>query len=189
MSSNNSDDSDEKRKTDSFSDLMKGVKPLTQDKIDPDSTPKPKAVTKSADHLLNQENLKPQSLGELEYVTPVAPDETLSFVRGGIQDKLKIKLKKGLIPFELKLDLHGATVKVAAKELQYTIEHAYSAGMRCILVIHGRGLGSFDNKPALKTHVNYWLRELPQVLAFHSAQPKHGGVGALYVLLKRQKEK
>jgi len=185
MSSNNSDD---KSKTDSFSDLMKDVKPLTQDKIDPDSTPKPKPATKSTHHLSKQENSGHQTLGELEYVTPVAPDETLSFVRGGIQDKLKIKLKKGLIPFELKLDLHGATVKQAAKELQHTIEHAYIAGMRCILVIHGRGLGSFDNKPALKTHVNYWLRELPQVLAFHSAQPQHGGVGALYVLLKRRRE-
>ena len=174
----------------SFSEMIKGVKPLSQDKIDPDATPKPKASLKSNDPPLSgADSAKWQSLGELEYVTPASPDEVLSFVRGGIQDKLKAKLKKGLIPFESKIDLHGATVKQAGKELQHAIEYAYSSGQRCILVVHGRGKGSFDNKPALKTHVNYWLRELPQVLAFHSAQAKHGGVGALYVLLKRQRDK
>jgi len=191
MSSSNSDnnhDNDDDN-SNAFHELMKGVKPLTQDKIEPDVAPKPKASRKPdvSENLPHQDKFKNQFLGELEIVTPVLPDEILSFVRGGIQDKLKTKLKKGLIPFEAKIDLHGATVKQAGMELLRSIEEAYSSGMRCILVVHGRGLGSFDNKPALKTHVNHWLRELPQVLAFHSAQPKHGGTGALYVLLKRQK--
>lgn len=184
-----SDNSDDNNKSESFSDLMKGVKPLTQDKIDPDAAPKPKASrpTQNSENLSRQDKFKHQLLGELEYVKPALPDEILSFVRGGIQDKLKTKLKKGLIPFEAKIDLHGATVKQAGRELEQAIDSAYESGLRCILVVHGRGLGSFDNKPALKTHVNHWLRELPQVLAFHSAQPKHGGTGALYVLLKRQR--
>ena len=184
-------DPEDENESESFSEMMKGVKPLSQNKIDPDATPKPKASLKQNDPRLSstQENAQWQKLGELEYVTPVSPDEVLNFVRGGIQDKLKTKLKKGLIPFESKIDLHGATVKQAGKELQDSIEYAYASGQRCILLVHGRGKGSFDNKPALKTHVNYWLRELPQVLAFHSAQPRHGGVGALYVLLKRQREK
>lgn len=183
-------DPEGENESESFSQMMKGVKPLSQNKIDPDATPKPKASIKSSDpQLSGQDSAKWQTLGELEYVAPVSPDEVLMFVRGGIQDKLKTKLKKGQIPFESKIDLHGATVKQAGKELQHAIEYAYSSGQRCILVVHGRGKGSFDNKPALKTHVNYWLREMLQVLAFHSAQPKHGGVGALYVLLKRQREK
>ena len=187
MSSDNSHDDD---KSESFGDFMKGVKPLAQDKIEPDSAPKPKAShsLQNSENLSREDKFKGQLLGELEYVTPVLPDEILSFVRGGIQDKLKSKLKKGQIPFEAKIDLHGATVKQAGKELQNAIERAYANGIRCILVVHGRGLGSFDNKPALKTHVNYWLRELPQVLAFHSALKKHGGTGALYVLLKRQRQ-
>lgn len=172
-----------------FSKLMKGVTPIEQNKIDPDSTPKPKAKLKPGN---SQRPSRPDPmqhyLGELEIVTPVSADEILSFVRGGIQDKLKTKLKKGLIAFEAKIDLHGATVKQAGRELQESIEQAHASGLRCILVVHGRGKGSFDNKPALKTHVNQWLRELPQVLAFHSAQPRHGGAGALYVLLKRQKQ-
>ena len=110
-------------------------------------------------------------------------------MRGGIQAKLQSKLKKGQVPFEFKIDLHGATVNQAGKQLQHAIESAHASGIRCVLVVHGRGKGSFDNKPALKTHVNQWLRDLPQVLAFHSAQARHGGTGALYVLLKRQREK
>ena len=182
---------EDENESESFSEMMKGVKPLSQNKIEPDTTPKPKASLKHGDRqqFSNQGKDKFQILGELEYVTPVSPDDILSFVRGGIQEKLKTKLKKGQIPFESKIDLHGATVKQAGEYLHHAIEHAYSSGQRCILVVHGRGMGSFDKKPALKTHVNYWLRDLPQVLAFHSAQPKHGGVGALYVLLKRQREK
>jgi len=188
MSSGNSDNGDE---NESFSSIMKGVKPLAQDKIDPDETPKPRPKLKSAENQkhLNRDLESKQVLGEIEFVTPALPDEVLSFVRGGIQEKLKNKLKKGLVPYEVKIDLHGATVKQAGKELQDSVEQACALGMRCILVIHGRGNSSQDNRPAIKTHVNQWLRELPEVLAFHTAQPKHGGTGALYVLLKRQREK
>ncbi|HET8706021.1 MAG TPA: Smr/MutS family protein, partial [Pseudomonadales bacterium] len=42
-------------------------------------------------------------------------------------------------------------------------------------------------EPILKSSVNHWLRQLPQVLAFCSAQPKDGGLGAVYVLVKLQR--
>ena len=179
-SSDNDDDS-----SDSFEDLVKGVKPLSTDKIDPDSAPKPKFKRRQN----AKESQTQSSFGELEYVAPVASDEVISFVRDGIQQKLMSKLKKGLIPFEAKIDLHGATVNQAGKELQSAIDQAHAEGMRCVLVVHGRGKGSFDNKPALKTHVNHWLRESPKVLAFYTALTRHGGTGAVYVLLKRQREK
>ena len=180
-SDNNSDDDDE---IESFQSMMKGVKPLSSDKIDPDSAPKPSTKRRNT---TTQKKVN-SSFGELEYVEPVGSDDVLSFVRGGIQHKLMTKLKKGLIPFEFKIDLHGATVSQAGQELQSAINRAYAQNIRCVLVVHGRGKGSFDNKPALKTHVNYWLRDSAKVLAFHSAQPQHGGVGAMYVLLKRQRE-
>lgn len=181
MSSSNSNDDGE---NESFKDMIEGVKPLSSDKIDPDSAPKRK--------FKRRETTAPATnratFGELENVTPVSPDEVLSFVRGGIQQKLMTKLKKGLVPFEAKIDLHGATVNQAGKELQSAIDQSYQQGLRCILVVHGRGKGSFDNKPALKTHVNQWLRDSKKVLAFHSTQPRHGGTGAVYVLLKRQRD-
>jgi DNA-nicking Smr family endonuclease len=184
MSSKKSDN-DKSNQPESFLEMMDGVTPLTQNKIDPDATPKPKLPRRSTTR--EAETNEHSSLGELQNVTPVSADEVLSYVSGGIQQKLMVKLKKGLYPFEGKIDLHGATVRQAGKELDLAINDAYTHGLRCILVVHGRGKGSLDNKPALKTHVNQWLRELPQVLAFHSAQSRHGGTGALYVLLKRQR--
>lgn len=163
---------------------MKGVKPLSNDKIDPDSAPKPRFKRRES----TNQSTNAITFGELEYAAPVSSDEVLCFVRGGIQQKLMAKLKKGQIPFEAKIDLHGATVSQAGKELQKALDECYQHGLRCILVVHGRGKGSFDNKPAIKTHVNQWLRDTPKVLAFHSAQPHHGGTGAVYVLLKRQRQ-
>jgi len=170
--------------TDLFLEMMEGVKPLPQNKIDPDSAPKitrPKRIQPT--------QKKPSTFGELEYTPPVAADSVLSFARGGVQQKILSKLKKGQFPIERKIDLHGSTINEAGAKLQQAIEEAIAIQLRCVLVIHGRGKGSFDNKPAIKTHVNHWLRESPNVLAFHSAQAQHGGTGAVYVLLKRQREK
>lgn len=163
---------------------MDGVKPLSQDKIDPDSTPK---STKTKRQLTTPKKLS--SFGELEYAPAVEADEVLSFARDGIQQKVMTKLKKGQFPIESKIDLHGSTINDAGTKLQHALDVALASHQRCVLVVHGRGKGSFANKPAIKTHVNQWLRESPNVLAFHTAQSHHGGTGAIYVLLKRQREK
>lgn len=180
--------SDKKPKTESndadlFRQSMKDVKPLSQDKIEPDSAPKTKKRKVQA------RTSSPLSVfGELDYAAPVTADEILSFARDGVQQKVLGKLKKGQYPIESQIDLHGLTVNNAGAKLQTTIKTAIGNHQRCVLIVHGRGKGSFDNKPAIKTHVNQWLRNSTHVLAFHSAQPFHGGTGALYVLLKRVRD-
>jgi DNA-nicking Smr family endonuclease len=166
-----------------FHEMMDGIRPLSQDRIDPDSTPKKRAAKQSA-----VKNKTMTSFGELEYVSGVDADESLSFSRNGVQQKLMTKLKKGQFAIESKIDLHGLTVNEAGARLQHALEAALANHYRCVLVVHGRGKGSLGNKPAIKTHVNQWLRESSNVLAFHSAQAHHGGTGALYVLLKRQRD-
>lgn len=169
--------------TDLFRQAMEDVTPLNQDKIDPDSAPK---IKKSRAKMRKS---KPISVfGELEYATPVDSDEVLFFARDGIQPKAIARLKKGQHVIEGKIDLHGMTVENAGHTLQRALKNAVADGIRCVLVVHGRGKGSFDNKPAIKTHVNQWLRNSADVLAFHSAQPYHGGTGAVYVLLKRVRD-
>ena len=169
--------------TDLFQEMMEGVKPLSQEKIDPDSAPiLPKA--KRPEQAVKQ-HLK---FGELDFAPAVASDETLSFARTGVQQKIMTKLKKGQFPIQSKIDLHGSTVNQAGAKLQHAINVAVANKQRCVLVVHGRGKGSFDSKPAIKTHVNQWLRSSSNVLAFCSAQSQHGGTGAVYVLLKRQRE-
>jgi DNA-nicking Smr family endonuclease len=56
------------------------------------------------------------------------------------------------------------------------------------MVIHGKAFSQSGQQPVLKSYVNDWLRQLPQVLAFCSAQPKDGGSGALYILIKQIKQ-
>jgi DNA-nicking Smr family endonuclease len=167
-----------------FQEMMEGVKPLSQEKIDPDSAPKT--------HKVKRQLAEPKQhvvFGELDYAPTVAADENLLFARNGVQQKVMAKLKKGQFPVESQIDLHGSTVNEAGARLQHAINIAVANKQRCVLVVHGRGKGSFDNKPVIKTHANQWLRNSTDVLAFCSAQPHHGGTGAVYVLLKRQREK
>jgi DNA-nicking Smr family endonuclease len=97
------------------------------------------------------------------------------------------RLKRGLHKIEAVLDLHGMTQVEAHRELAAFVAASRIAGRRCVLVITGRGLG--PNGPGvLKASLPRWLEEpllRQQVLAVAPAQPRHGGGGASYLLLRR----
>ena len=112
--------------------------------------------------------------------------DVLSFSRSGLQYSVLKKLRQGKQPIEHVLDLHGLTVVQARKELQAFLGECETAGLRHVIIVHGKGFRSRD-KPVIKPMVNRWLRAADNVLAFHSAQPKDGGNGAVYVLLKKSK--
>ena len=116
-------------------------------------------------------------------VENVRSDEIISFKQTGIPDKTLRKLLKGQYNVEAVLDLHGMTAEQARLALQQFIAQSIEMDIRVGLIIHGKGLR--NDAPVLKNRLNQWLRRLPQVLAFCSAQPKHGRQGAMYVLLKR----
>jgi DNA-nicking Smr family endonuclease len=99
------------------------------------------------------------------------------------------RLKRGRHPIEARLDLHGMTQAEAHGELVAFVEACCRAGRRCVLVITGRGMGP-DGPGVLKTLVPRWLEEAGlrrRILAYADAQPRHGGAGALYLLLRRQR--
>jgi DNA-nicking Smr family endonuclease len=99
------------------------------------------------------------------------------------------RLKRGLHPIEGRLDLHGMTQAEAHRELADFVWASHQAGRRCVLVITGRGLGA-DGPGVLKRAVPRWLEEAAlrrRILATAAAQPRHGGEGALYLLLRRQR--
>lgn len=110
--------------------------------------------------------------------------DILDFSRSGLQPNALKKLRQGKNPVEDLLDLHGLTVNQARKELLKFLDDCVTAGIRHIIIVHGKGFRSKD-KPIIKAMVNRWLRAVDNVLAFHSAQPKDGGSGAVYVLLKK----
>lgn len=117
----------------------------------------------------------------------LGPEDELHFARSGLQDRAIQQLKRGQLPIDKRLDLHGHTAEEALDLLHATLENCQQANRRLVLVIHGKGHYSTGKTPILKNVLNQWLRQSPLVLAFHSALPKHGGRGAIYVLLKTMK--
>ncbi|MDX2346702.1 MAG: Smr/MutS family protein [Legionella sp.] len=116
----------------------------------------------------------------------IQAETCLSFGETRMQAKQFKALKQGKIRPDIKLDLHGLHIDQAEDELLACIQDAREQQIRCILIIHGKG-GRFHGASTLKTHVNNYLKQLSDVLAFHSATPRDGGTGALYVLLRSQR--
>lgn len=106
------------------------------------------------------------------------------FVRPGLQQKLVRRLRRGQIPVAAEADLHGMRIHQAQSLLEDFLGECRERGHRCVRVIHGKGLGSRDGRAVLKWEVDRLLRAHGAVMAFCSAQPRDGGTGAVYVLLK-----
>lgn len=92
------------------------------------------------------------------------------------------KIQQGLYPIDAIIDLHGNMLESACHALSIRIQEAYDQQQRCLLVIHGKGRSA-----QLKNYTIHWLKQMPCVFYFCSAQTKDGGTGALYVLIKKKK--
>lgn len=113
-----------------------------------------------------------------------ATGASLSFLRPGLQGRVFRRLKRGQLGIQDRLDLHGMTADEASARLAGFLARAQANQLRCVLIIHGKGRSSGHGGPRLKALVNRWLRLRPEVSGFCSAQPRDGGTGALYVLLR-----
>jgi DNA-nicking Smr family endonuclease len=166
-----------------FRKAMDGVDPIDQDKIDPYREPrKPRAYQSHRD----EKEVMNSLLSFDQEDIAVQSGEALSFARPGLQHTVLKKLRKGGFAIEAELDLHGQTVAEAAESLTRFISYCRQDRKRCVRIIHGKGQGSPDKIPVLKTKVNTWLRQKDEVLAFCSALQVDGGAGAVYVLLKKK---
>jgi DNA-nicking Smr family endonuclease len=117
--------------------------------------------------------------------------ETVSGVAPGIDRKLLHRLRGGDYPVEAELDLHRRSRAEAAAEVERFLARARAEGLRCILIIHGRGLNSGPEGPVLVAATRDWLTQGPlrrHVLAFTSAPPNLGGAGAMLILLRRSEK-
>jgi len=110
-------------------------------------------------------------------------DENMSFRRPGIGPDVTRKLRLGHWSIQRQLDLHGLRSDEAREALGAFIREARQHGIRCVRVVHGKGLGSPGKAPVLKSKVQGWLVQKTEVLAFVQAKPADGGAGALVVLL------
>jgi len=121
-------------------------------------------------------------------------ESTHEYIQGnirGLNQKTFRKLKAGTFSVEAHLDLHGHTLDQARISFLDFMRETYLKGMRCVLIIPGRGKNSPLGMGILRQGVQSWLTRDPVkriVLAFCTAQPRHGGAGALYVLLRKHKK-
>ena len=112
------------------------------------------------------------------------PDRLCFERAGGAQKSVLKKLRNGKLPVDGTLDLHGLSVKEAGRQLGDFLQDCRRRNYRHVIIIHGKGFRSQD-KAVIKPMVNRWLRQAGDVLAFCSAQPRDGGTGAVYVLLRK----
>lgn len=163
-----------------FREAVRDVKPLTHERpaLRPRG-PVPRARFTRADrHAVLRESLA----GGSDDPVSAAGDE-LAFHRAGLQSPVLRKLRRGQYRVQAELDLHGLSVVEAKHALREFLAEALHRRMRCVRIVHGKGLRSGHRGPVLKSAVSGMLRRTAAVVAYVSARPVDGGTGAVYVLL------
>ena len=161
-----------------FAEATRGVKRLRPDNRARLATPRPKPKARQA-RAARAEILE-QSLDG----PPASDGDDIAFRRDSVTPKTFSRLKRGEFATEAEIDLHGMRLAEAQRELKAFLAECAARGLGCVRVIHGKGARSGPGGPILKPSVHHWLTRFEQVRAFVSAQPRHGGSGAVYVLLK-----
>ena len=110
--------------------------------------------------------------------------EELIYARPGISAQALRKLRRGHWAIQQVLDLHGHTAAEARIAVAEFLAHCRHESLRCVRIIHGKGLRSPNGEPVLKRKLSGWLMQRDEVLAFCQARHTEGGGGAVVVLLK-----
>jgi len=124
------------------------------------------------------------SVSDIDAETLLDTDENLSWRRPGTGTDVLRRLRRGDWAIQSELDLHGLRVDEARPTIAAFLREAARQGVRCVRLVHGKGLGSRGGVPVLKGRVRAWLLRRDDVIAFCQARPAHGGAGALLVLLR-----
>jgi len=151
------------------------VKPIAkQDRITPRLPPSKSLPRPSA---------KPASIPDTlsDITAENVPDEYLG---NGLSRMTLRKMRRGTWPIQDSLDLHGTHTDTARRLLLDFLHEAAQRNLRCVLVIHGKGLNSKEGVAVLRKVARHWLMQLPLVLGYCDAPVQYGGSGAVLVLLK-----
>ncbi len=167
---------------DLFARAIGATKPLRQKAAVP-LAPEPPAPIPVQQQLDEQRVLRESLSDEFDVSTLLDADDAMSFRRPGINTDVTRKLRAGEWSIQRQIDLHGMRSDEAREALGAFIREAHKQGVRCVRVVHGKGLGSPGRQPVLKAKVQRWLIQKNETLAFVQAKPAEGGAGALVVLL------
>jgi len=166
-----------------FQKAMAGIRRLNVEKRAPKNQLKPKPRAKFA--RADEKKVLLESLHDDIDSLEQGNSGALRFHRQHIGRRTMRKLIRGGFSIQAEIDLHGMTLAEAKPRLMRFIQYNAEQNRLCVRVIHGKGLGSGERGPVLKSAVNSWLKRWSNVLAFVSARQVDGGTGAIYVLLQR----
>lgn len=130
------------------------------------------------------ETRDPNPLTLPEQVPQLDPHDITGEKKSGVQEGVFRKMRLGKYRIDARLDLHRLTLAEAREQVQAFLRQAHERSHRTVLITHGKGIHS-PTPARLKSYVFHWLAESELVLAWHSAQPQHGGAGATYVMVRK----
>ncbi|MFK8019156.1 MAG: DNA endonuclease SmrA [Pseudomonadales bacterium] len=168
---------------DLFKEELDGVTPIQQQRVQRDSQGRTQSpsLTQQAARKAAMENIGGDGNPLADnFIPEVDPHAILEYGRPGVQHGVLKKMRLGKYAVDARLDLHKHTVEQARTAVYQFSQDCLRYDVRTALIVHGKG-----EKAIIKSCVNYWLRDLPDVLAFHTAQKQHGGAGAVYVLFRK----
>ena len=173
---------------DEFLNEFKDIKPIEQT----DTVPTCQQKNTLAQQLKRQAIEASQNLVNnylsVEKVEPVDPYDHISFKQDGVQQGVFKNLRLGKYKIDFVLNLQQNKFEHARTLLFTHIIDSHQKGDRTLLIKHGLGLRSQPFPAFLKSYVHQWLQQMPEIIAYHTAQPNHGGNSAVYVLLKKNQQ-
>lgn len=165
-----------------FREAVKDARPLKAPRIY--HTPKrPKPVARQ--FLLDERQALLDSLSD-DYIPAheLESGEELLYLREGHSPDILSKLRRGHWVVQAAIDLHGLVSDEARLYVAAFLADCKKRGIRCVRIVHGKGLGSRNREPVLKHKLRNWLMQKDEVIAYAQARPADGGSGAVIVLLK-----
>ena len=172
----------EQRERELFTRTVGAVRPIPANERLLHTPPAPSAqpIQRRADE---QRVMQEALSDEFDVETLLQTDDQLSFARPGVGADVVRKLREGHWSIQRHIDLHGLRTDEAREALGQFLREAHQQGVRCVRVVHGKGLGSPGRTPVLKGRVLRWLVQKHEVMVFVQARPAQGGAGALLILL------
>ena len=171
------------RAANEFSEAVMDVTPLARSpRAEHPRTPyPPQPVSRQRD---DREVLAESVSDGIDHESLLDTDESLSYSAPGIGPDVLRRLRRGEWSIQAQIDLHGHRVDEAREALVEFLRESIKRGLRCVRVVHGKGLGSLGKVPVLKGKVRNWLAQRDEVIAFCQARGADGGAGAVMVLLR-----
>ena len=168
-----------------FRQAVRDVKPLARETP---AAPLPRPAPQARFTRADRKAVLEESMNTDTSDPVLAGGEELVFHQPGVPTSVLRKLRRGHYRVQAEIDLHGLTVPEAKHALREFLAEALGRHLRCVRIIHGKGLRSGHRGPVLKGTVAGVLRRVGAVVAYVSARQVDGGTGAVYVLLSGARE-